>query len=303
MIRSKNMNTEKNIRFLFENKGLTQEESAKILGETYTKEQINQWLNTRGFPEDIIKKIANYFEISIETIKNADLEDFFVYSEREIDEIHQKLFPYKEKTNTEKNSFSKAFELHQKILNDEIEPKEFYDLCIRCYRLYYQSYKKGDAQALINMLSISCYYKYIAKNFDTEIEFTNEELARIDIEQLENIKDGRDLVNLNLNTKRKILKKFLTCNNAEKKEKIDKFIIERSNEIMILIKRIRNIPEYRDIYEYYIAIITLLNLIDNGYNKYENAHFGEMYLDLLFQVGNKYAVQLAETIPKSNLEN
>ena len=59
-----------------------------------------------------------------------------------------------------------------------------------------------------------------------------------------------------------------------------------------LIEILKKEEKYKDLVDYYIAIMYANNLLETGYSKSENSLFGIMYLEILYKLKNKYALEL-----------
>lgn len=276
----------KNIRFLIESKGITQEKLGKEIDD-YKANQVNMWLKDRQIPEDILKKIANYFEVSMEVLKKTDIEQTLKDTPFSTNTNPKVVFPYIiNKKAIEDDNFAKALELHERIFeNDIIE--DIYERSIECYDLYFKAYEQGIPESLVNMLSISCFYKFSSKIIDLDADLNEKEINNLkDFDLIEgNQKIGKK-------EKRDLLQKILVFNNSIKKQENENIIQKTTSEIIALLIELKKYPQFREEYDYYIAIMFAYNLISTDYEKNENVRFGEMYFDLIITLQNKHAINL-----------
>ena len=289
----------KNIKYLLLSRGMTLDDLANKLHKSGAN-SISNWFK-RGFPEEELEDIANIFEVSVDMLKNIELDTDVVkiYNNDESLFFNQLklLFPFQVSNKALKNNkFFKAYDIHKKFYEFEYIEDAF-DKAHECYNLYFEAYNSGILEGLLNMLSISCLYKFLSKHFSFEMDFTENEISNIP--EFESLSEFSDM---NENIKRKLLRMFTIYNDSEKKNKIDRFISTTSNEILNLLFKIKIIPKYKDFVDYYLSIMYLNNLLDTGYTKSQNALFGQMYIDLLVSLNNPYAKKLNDFFDVTNCE-
>ena len=278
----------KNLIFLRKNKGYSQKELSKRLGYQ-TSDPVKDWEKGLAIPISKLPDIANEFGISLSALQNVNIEE---YSEKlNIDENYlTKLFPFCDSDKALKNiKFQKALNIHKKIIDRE-EYEEFYNKSLEAYKLYYEAFKEGVDESIINMMSVACNYKFLAKNFDFNLDEKEVEKAKKILDSIHNTDSSNE-------TKERNFSKTITIYNKEEKcSLIEEFIKETTPEMLHLLKKMRQINI--EMYEYYTAILFVHNLIETGYKKEENALFGEIYYKLLLNNNNRYIKELEEALIK-----
>lgn len=279
----------KNLIYLRENRGFSQKELSKKLGYT-TSDPVKDWELGKIIPKEKINDIANVFEISSLILQSINLEEEVGINNNnfESDRYFKKIFPFFENKELQKNNnFKKALEIHKKLINFEYY-EEYFEKSLEAYKQYHEAYKEGIDEGIINMLSVSCLYKYLAKCIDFKID--DKEETKI----YSYLKKDTSMNNLSKIKKLRTAKILTIYNKEEKKQKIDSFIKETTETMINMLKTIRKKSEFMDIYEYYTAVIFLYNLAETGYKKEENSLFGLMYYQFLNNLGNPYVKELNE---------
>ena len=280
-------NLQKNIKNLRENNGLTQKELSIKLGYTDC-DPVKDWERGKPIPDAKIKDIANLFQVSLNIILSEDIfESISNISMEQYEQYLKLLFPFEinEKLLKNKNFFD-AFFIHNKFIKIDFDENAYAE-AIECYNLYYKAYKEGIKEALINMLSISCYYKYFARYIDFDAKIEKKDIDKITF--FEKIGEFNDL---NRKGKRDIMKKISIIHDLQKTRNINELIETTTDEILSLLIELKKTKTYRDVAEYYISIMYMNNLINSGYQKTENALFGQMYMELIYRLGNPYALNI-----------
>lgn len=274
----------KNIKFLMSMRGMTQKEMAEIL-HYEGAHSISQWLNERTIPDEVVEKIANYFEFSTLMLKYVDLEENIHFNnDSYYEEYFKILFPYEENEKALKNeNFKKAFYIHMNYFdyNFPDTKEKAYEKALECYKLYKASYDDGIVEGLINMLSISSLYKMILKSFNFEVE-----IDKVNLDE--------DLDEMNENDKRKLFKQLSPYNNQDRRQEIKKFLITSSTEIYNILYKLKEKEKRVDIADFYIAVLHLNNLLFSGFEESENMQFGLMYFNILDKMKNKYFIKLQD---------
>lgn len=284
----------KNIKYLMATRGLTQKDIAEILHYEGAN-SISQWLNDRNIPDEVVEKLANYFEISVLMLKFYDIEENtnFINNDEIFDEYLKILFPYEvNKEALENEKFNKAFKIHMDYLKYQFpESKEkAYEKALECYRLYKGAYEEGIIEGLINMISISSLYKMILKTFNFDLD-------------IDEIKIEDDIDSMNENEKRKLFKQLAPYNNDKSRKEIKNFLIASSEEIYDILFKLKNKENMISIADYYLAILYSNNFLYSEFQESDNMQFGWMYLDILYKMKNEYSIKAIDFFDKHQNDN
>lgn len=136
------------------------------------------------------------------------------------------------------------------------------------------------------MISISCLYKYLSKSIDFKA------IEESDLDKLPEMENYSEFIKNNSYNKKQFFKKFAIINSETKQQKITEFISSTTNVMFELVTMLHKEEQYKDLADYYIAIMYANNLIETGYSKSENSLFGMMYLEILYKLKNAYAIEL-----------
>ncbi len=274
-----------NVKKIMEQRGITQDELAQELymNVNHLNEKLN---NKRSFSENDMTKIANILGMSISFLKSGNI-DFNMKLEKIIDNeqigngILPVYFPYVENDDALKNDFFlKAYKIHKKISEFDIPNNDdsFEKLAYECYQLYKKSYDEGIIEGLINMLSVSSMYKYIINTVNINSDISDDDFDKLS-----------EFSNLSSRKQKDIISKLTVYSDFDKQKKAKNYIAGTTDEVFELFKKLREHAAYKDLLDYYLAILSLFNLIDISFNESDNATFGSTYMLVLDCLGNEYA--------------
>lgn len=276
-----------NIKYLRNMSGMSQQELSKKLGYGKESNPVKDWERDRVIPESMIKKIADIFEIPINILASQSLATHMDnLTNFPSDDYLKKLFPCKISEESQENDyFKKAYVTHEKLYNFDLS-EESYKSVLEAYKNYELAYNNGIKEALINMISISCLYKYLSKSIDFE------NIEESDLDKLPETENYSEFMKTTSYNKKQFFKKYVIINSEIKQKEIAKFISSTTNVMFELIEILKKEEKYKDLVDYYIAIMYANNLLETGYSKSENSLFGIMYLEILYKLKNKYALEL-----------
>lgn len=278
----------KNLIFLRKRRGYSQKDLSRKL-KYETSNPVKDWECGLPIPISKIPDIANEFEISMSMLQNENLEEYIEKIDTDKNYL-TKLFPFCESKQSLMNkNFKKGLSIHKKLMALE-DCESFYDKSLESYRLYEAAFAEGVDEAIVNMISVSCNYKYLAKNYDFNLNEKEKTKANKYLENETSANTSSELKEKNF------LKTITIYNKEEKRNNIEVFIEETSSIMLQLLRKMKTIDF--EMYEYYSATIFLHNLIDTIYRKEENSLFGEIYYKFLLSTNNRYVKELEEALIK-----
>lgn len=278
-----NDNLEKNIKELLKYKGLSQGDLAKKLDVPV--HYVNRWLNERGIPKEYISQIANILEQPVSTLQNEDFSnmnlDEIINNKKIANNMLKICFPYIQSNKLNKN-FKDAYEIHRKISNyntlDNID--DFKKKVFESVSLYDKAYSEGIIEALVNKISLLSMYKFLIKNHNFDYEVNSDEVKAID-----------NFSKINDREKTNILKKISINSDTNKLEDIKKMLLDTTDDVFNLLIKLEDYSEYKNLVDYYLAILFMYNLVNITYTESENALFGKIYMTILCYLENEYALK------------
>lgn len=280
-----------NIRSLRKAVGLTQEELAHRLSLEMNKQSVSQYELGDRIPErDILLKIAEFFGVTVDELLYCDyskIESMFKKPISDINynvKIFNTILPLVCSDEALKNSnFKEAYELHMKVYQDLVN-MNVKDSSIeeinRCIDLYDKATENGVIEGVANSLWWILLWG-IAETFcKTSI------VEKISLLQSKKI-SSKDFF--------KNFFSYLSDNDSDEdksfKESRIKFI--KDNEIDIIVKirllKLSKVKIYSDLGDYYLSLIYIFNLIDNGESRELNRNIGISIMNLFAIMGNTYA--------------
>lgn len=286
-----NINTKisENIRNLRKAHGETQEELSKIIGVVNTT--ISNYENGTNSPNaEILKLIASHYGITIDDLINKDFStanfklsvsrdnivSFFdvflpvIHSKKALENIH--FLKGYERT---KIICSKLKKNNEEIMDSEIK------IALEEYEL---SLIENEAlvESAANILVL--YFIIYSSMPDEHIEKINHAINygksnNKDFVKKYILKDVNPTSQINLNIKKN-------------------YINETQETILFLISMLKKSAEYYELADYYIALRYALCMVDNIHSDEQNKTFGIELLSTFAKTGNKYALELLNTIKK-----
>lgn len=267
-----------NIKYLMEESGMTYESLASLINTGCNDKNVESWVKN-GFPDDILPLIYEIFEKPEFVLKNFVLSEYsFNFNEFGIKQL-KVIFPFfSNKKIMENENFKKGFLLHMELFNFDFGDNTtiFFEKYNACRDFYCLAFEENIIYSLVNILSVSSFFKFIMKKFNIDCELSEKELEIFSVNNFSSIK------------KKKIRRKIYKINNHDEIIKFDKYIYEDSDNIISYINILRNRHTFLDIADYYLFLSCVLNLIISDIPKTEYSTFGLMYSLFLHDFDNKY---------------
>lgn len=271
----------KNIKYMRRFYGVTQTELSKVL--KVEQHSISQYeTGKRSLNYEYVQLLANYFRIPIEKFVKEDLSNIMVYNlDVDIDFIFEFLdiiFPkFLVSETMEDVYFQKGCKCLNSIREDFKENKVIsikkYEECID---LFLQSYRKFQTlESIANTLGVILVF-YAP-------QFTGKEEEEF----------GKEIYKQRRISKQVLKKYFLReeiVNNPIKKEFIEKY----NDFVMEGIRILKEIPEWSQLGDYYLALRYITGMVENDNNQDMNILIGEKFMINLFELDNKYATLYLE---------
>ena len=271
----------KNIKYMRRFYGVTQTELSKVL--KVEQHSVSQYeTGKRSLNYEYVQLLANYFRIPIEEFVKEDLSNIMVYNlDVDIDFIFEFLdiiFPkFLVSETMEDVYFQKGCKCLNSIREDFKKNKVIsikkYEECID---LFLQSYRKFQTlKSIANTLGVILVF-YAP-------QFTGEEEEEV----------GKEIYKQRRISKQVLKKYFLReeiVNNPIKKEFIEKY----NDFVMEGIRILKEIPEWSQLGDYYLALRYIIGMVENDNNQDMNILIGEEFMINLFELDNKYATLYLE---------
>lgn len=282
-------NISTNINLYMEVNNLKTKDVANRLG--VSEKTVGNWLSKNKNPErDNIIKLARMFETTENNLIYGEIElqqNSTKIKETEITSSLLKkviniLCPVIETAESNKDSeFKRAkkehINLYEKLKRSEdISEIELKDVVDKIIYFYKKSEKKGIEEATINTLSL--YIIIILLNYSVE-ELEN---GYFDIENIKTIGDYMNSKSKNID---------LDVENQQK-QTIKQEIGQEALELIAILKR----TKYYEYGDFCLAVLAMYDYLPNQQSKETNKEFGKMYIELLKEIRNRYALQYYEII-------
>lgn len=279
-----------NIRILRKKYNESQEDLGLIIDES--KQAISNYEKGLRTPDArTIKKIAKHYNVSEDVLLNSKLinqNEFFSNLTKNIDDVKYRIDSnnvtcpiISSKRSLENESFKKAYHLHHQIIRDR-EKGIYNDTLLpefnQCIDYYSEAINAGVYESLANILGLM---------ISAEIAANNPDLLH-----------GALLLNQNKIDVRTFVKEYCLYDeyNDHKDEYTDENIMtdadkqELKDQILQLMKALRQKPKFYDLISYYAALRYIFNAIETDYSSATNNIIGfEMMISEL-QLGNPYAI-------------
>lgn len=285
-----------NIRILRKMNG--NESQSKLAEEIYTTQQAISKIekgNETSF--DMLKHIANYYNISIEDLVESNLKiDFNEYNLALFNEFYDVLFPVIVSEDVLKDEdFRKGYEYFGFIKKEAIKNVTISsDLIDTCWNLFLKSWKKNKRpETAANLLSLNMMiFSSILETDEVKyIDSLNETMKKgkvtekiIREESYTDFIQNRVIKNINLN---------------EEKNKIKiKFIEDNEDNVEEYIMFLKSTLEWNPLGDYFCALRYFVGMVDNDKTIAFNMELGEEWMSSLLGLGNKYAIDFFAVLLK-----
>ena len=273
-------NMKNNIRALRTTYGESQAELGKILG--FDRKTISSYENGRTVPDpETVNRIAAHFGVTVDDLMKSELpDDGPVHLEHSNFARFYRLIPRADSKEALKNSkFRETLQMHNRAFSAENLPKSFLLLqkCIPAYRELLGE-EECREEAAVNLLSIvtmiglmentACIYEEngaISGMLKKDREYQN----LMGPDWLKHLQDG--------------IKMFRYLHE-------DDFLMEMLDWLMILKKS----GKYRDMAEYYLAMMYICNYLLEGNDRWMNYKTGCEMLFAFMLTENRYAEEFIE---------
>lgn len=277
----------KNLRALRKGYKLTQTQLGEKLG--VSKSTISNYEKANVVPDtETLNLFVRFFERPIEDLINGDFTGIEILQKVSVETVIPKLkrlFPYFNEKKSENIDYQEGLKYHRAIMKN-IETEEFSldsPAFVSCRTSYQRAEKDGDMAAIANLLSlyvligVCAVGRSIGFSDDSDEKLENESVSLVEFFSLQDHSA-----------------KAMENRRHAKEEYLGKAWVAMRSRI----RKLKTTSGYTHLGDYYLGILYLCDLIENGETREMNMKIGSELLNISIEMGNPWVKRFEIFIPE-----